>query len=237
MEQLASLGGPPIWKVSLLASLPLLTNGISSYFLVPASIAVGRRPVLLFCGIMAWVGGYWAGVSQSLGSHLAARCFQALGAGAVEALIPLIVQDLVFIHQRNRAMSAIWAAQVSPNNHWVFNHSDKLKGVVIIAIGVAAPIVVAKIGWRLLYFITAGLATAAWVLVVFLVPESRWIRTQGELSTESAIHSRTMNPNKSRWQINVSSTVRRVTAAPRLHPFPPSKPQHRHWYLQLRLPD
>jgi MFS family permease len=112
MNLLASFGGPPLWKISLLATLPLLTNGISNYFLVPLSIAIGRRPLLILCGLLAWVGGLWAGMSKSLDSHLAARCLQGLGAGAVEALIPLMVQDIIFIHDRNRAMSSIWAAQV-----------------------------------------------------------------------------------------------------------------------------
>lgn len=108
---LASLGGPPVWKVALISSLPLLMNGIASYFLVPFSIAVGRRPVLLLVGVMAWSGGLWASFSHSLESHLAARAFQGLGAGAVEALIPLIVQDMMFIHQRNKAISLISAGQ------------------------------------------------------------------------------------------------------------------------------
>jgi MFS family permease len=109
---LASVGGPPLWKISLISTLPLLTNGISGYFLVPLSIAVGRRPVIIVCGLLAWVGGLWAGFSRSLDSHLAARALQGVGAGAVEALIPLIIQDLMFLHQRNRAMSSIWASQV-----------------------------------------------------------------------------------------------------------------------------
>lgn len=100
-----------MYKVALLASLPLLMNGIASYFLVPLSIALGRRPVLLFVGVMAWAGGFWASYSTSLPSHLAARAFQGLGAGAVEALIPLIVQDMMFIHQRNKAISLISAGQ------------------------------------------------------------------------------------------------------------------------------
>lgn len=110
-QLLAGLGGPPVWKVALLASVPLLMNGIASYFLVPLSIAIGRRPVLLFVGVMAWAGGFWASYSTSLNSHLAARAFQGLGAGAVEALIPLIVQDMMFIHQRNKAISLISAGQ------------------------------------------------------------------------------------------------------------------------------
>lgn len=103
---------PDLGRVSLLATVPLLANGIASYFLVPLSIALGRRPVLLLTGAMAWGGGLIAALSTSLDSHLAARALQGLGAGAVEALIPLIVQDMVFIHQRNKAMSAIVSSQV-----------------------------------------------------------------------------------------------------------------------------
>ena len=166
IQILSGLGGPPLWKVSLLASLPLLTNGISSYFLVPLSISIGRRPVILVCGIMAWIGGFWAGCSSSLDSHIAARCFQAVGAGAVEALIPLIVQDVVFIHERNRATSAIWAAQ----------------GLLIVSLGVAAPAVVATVGWRWLYFVAAWLALAAWAAVAAFLPETRWARSAAELA-------------------------------------------------------
>ena len=110
----------PLGKVSLLATIPTLTNGIASYFLVPLSIGVGRRPVLLFAAACAWAGGLGAGFSQSFEMHLAARAVQGLGVGAVEALIPLIVQDIVFIHQRNKAMSLVVSTQVS--NPWVFQH-------------------------------------------------------------------------------------------------------------------
>jgi MFS family permease len=125
LESLAGLGGPPLYQVALLSSLPLLVNGISSYFLVPLSIAVGRRPVLLFAGLLAWTGGLWAGFSNSLPSHLGARCFQGLGAGAVEALIPLIVQDFMFIHQRNKAIASIGASQ----------------GLIIVSLGIARHVV------------------------------------------------------------------------------------------------
>lgn len=45
--------------------------------------------MLLATGAMAWSGGLWAGYSTSLNSHLAARAFQGLGAGAVEALVSI----------------------------------------------------------------------------------------------------------------------------------------------------
>ncbi|KAE9983493.1 hypothetical protein BLS_004266 [Venturia inaequalis] len=165
LKMLAGIGGPPLWKISLLASLPLLTNGISSYFLVPLSISIGRRPVLLICGVMAWTGGFWAAMSRSLDSHIAARCVQALGAGAVEALIPLIIQDMVFIHQRNRAMSFVWSAQ----------------GLIIVSLGIVSPLIVAGVGWRYLYFLTSGLAVLAWLALVAFLPETRWQRSKEEL--------------------------------------------------------
>lgn len=121
LELLAGLGGPPLFKVALLSSLPMLVNGLSSYILVPLSIYVGRRPVLIFAGVVAWGGGLWAGFSTSLDSHLVARCFQGLGAGTVESLLPLIVQDMMFIHQRNTAIAAISASQ----------------GLIIVSLGIA----------------------------------------------------------------------------------------------------
>ena len=99
----------------------MLVNGLSSYILVPLSIYVGRRPVLVFAGVVAWGGGLWAGFSTSLESHLVARCFQGLGAGTVESLLPLIVQDMMFIHQRNTAIAAISASQ----------------GLIIVSLGIA----------------------------------------------------------------------------------------------------
>lgn len=92
--------------------MPQLANGIAGYALIPLSAAVGRRPVLLVAAIAAWAGGFWAASSRSLTSHIAARIFHGLGAGSVEALLPLIVQDIVFIHQRAKAIAAVVASQV-----------------------------------------------------------------------------------------------------------------------------
>jgi MFS family permease len=157
---------PDLTRIALLATLPLLANGMASYLLVPLSIAVGRRPVLLLAAACAWAGGLWAGFSPSLTQHLAARSLQGLGAGAVEALIPLVVQDMVFIHQRNKAMAAIVSSQ----------------GVVLIGLGIAAPYVAANYTWRWLYFITSGLGFVAWVLLIGYLPETRWARSKEELS-------------------------------------------------------
>jgi MFS family permease len=155
-----------ITKITMLATIPQLTNGIASYLLVPLSIALGRRPILLFAGACAWAGGFWAAMSTSLDEHIAARAVQGLGAGAVEALIPLIVQDMVFIHERNKAMSTIVSSQ----------------GIVITGLGIASPYIASNFTWRWLYYITSGFGLIAWLGLIVFVPETRWKRSAAELS-------------------------------------------------------
>lgn len=159
-------GAPPIWRTYLLSSLPVLMMGIANLFLIPLAISVGRRPVLMVCGVLAIIGACWAGKSQSLESHLAARCFQALGAGTVESLIPFIIQDMVFFHQRNTAISGVFAAQ----------------GSIIIALGIAAPYCIIRLSWRWVYFITAIGAAVFLVGTFFTLPETRYSRTKAELN-------------------------------------------------------
>lgn len=101
-------------NIALLATIPMLSNGFATYLLVPLSTAIGRRPVLLLTSTLSWGAGFWAGASTSLMSHVAARVFHGLGSGAVEALLPLIVGDITFLHQRNKAIAAIFSAQVCP---------------------------------------------------------------------------------------------------------------------------
>ncbi|KAI6272230.1 hypothetical protein MCOR27_005317 [Pyricularia oryzae] len=160
---------PDLGRITLLVTIPLLTNGIASYFLVPLSIAVGRRPILLLASTCAWVGGLWAAMSTSLSSHLFARALQGLGAGAVEALIPLVVQDMFFLHQRNTWMSVVVSSQ----------------GLLIISVGIATPYIAANYSWRWIYWITSGFGVFAWVLLLFFMPETRFTRSKKALVGEA----------------------------------------------------
>ncbi|GKT48755.1 putative MFS-type transporter [Colletotrichum spaethianum] len=157
---------PPIFEIYLLASLPVLVIGLSNLVLVPMAISVGRRPVVLSTGVLAIVGCVWAGSSRSLPSHLLARCVQAVGAGTVESLVPFILQDMVFVHQRNSWISGVFAAQ----------------GLIIIILGVAAPHIIIDLSWRYMYYITAAGAAFFLIGVYFFMPETRWDRTRAEMN-------------------------------------------------------
>lgn len=166
LSYLESIGGPPIFKIYLLATLPVLVIALANLFLVPLAISVGRRPVFLTLGCLAIAGAAWAGESQSLDSHIGARVVQGIGAGSVESLIPFIIQDVTHVHERNTWIAAAFACQ----------------GVIIIAIGFSAPYMIINLSWRWLYHITAIAAAFFLVGVFFFLPETRYKRTRSEMS-------------------------------------------------------
>ncbi|KAJ6784710.1 hypothetical protein PWT90_00453 [Aphanocladium album] len=161
---LAEFPGPPIWEIYLLASLPILMMGATNVILIPLAIATGRRNVLLITGVVALAGCVGSGFSTSLATHLVCRVIQAVGAGTIESLIPFILQDIIFYHQRNAAISVVFATQ----------------GLIIVALGVAAPYVIGYASWRIIYFATAGAGLVFWVCLFFFLPETKFDRTEDE---------------------------------------------------------
>lgn len=155
-----------LYEVTLLSTLPSLTNCAASFLLVPLSLAVGRRPVLLVTAMFSWIGGFLAAYSRSLKEHLAARVIHGLGSATVEALIPLVMQDIVFIHQRNRAIAAIMACQ----------------GPMMTIFGMLSPYIALEHSWRWIYLITSSVGVLAWVLLIAFVPETRVKRSKQELN-------------------------------------------------------
>jgi MFS family permease len=73
---------------------------------------------------------------------------------------------MVFYHQRNLAISTAFVCQ----------------GVIIVAIGIAAPYCIVELSWRWVYFITAILVGTFWVCVFLVLPETRFQRSSSEMS-------------------------------------------------------
>lgn len=173
-------------EIALLATIPMLSNGVATYLLVPLSMGIGRRPVMLLTAFLAWVSGFWAGASQSLTEHIAARVFHGLGSGTVEALIPLIIQDFTFLHQRNRAIAAVFAAQ----------------GPMIVLFGILGPWIATNYTWRYVYFITSAIGIVAWLALLVLVPETRVLRSKAELAGQ---HVYPVAPGEDRTRLDYAT--------------------------------
>ncbi|KAL2070136.1 hypothetical protein VTL71DRAFT_14816 [Oculimacula yallundae] len=91
-------------EISYMLSLPNLTMGFGNQFGMPLAVAIGRRSVLLVAiAIMCASIGLCAGAGTAAANydwHLWARMMLGVAAGQSEALVPIITQEIFFLHER-----------------------------------------------------------------------------------------------------------------------------------------
>ncbi|ETS85187.1 hypothetical protein PFICI_03212 [Pestalotiopsis fici W106-1] len=155
----AEYDGDP--RVNDLVTLPALFIGIGNFIFVPISHAVGRRATYLFSLTMLVACSIWCACSKSLESHIAGRVILSLAAGQAEALCPIMIQEVYFLHQRGTKIAIFCAAQTL--------------GTAVLT--VASSYLAANIGWRWWYGVFACISFACWLNAVFLVPETKFTRT------------------------------------------------------------
>lgn len=79
--------------------------GLGNVVAMPLAMAIGRRPIFLASILFMVVGGIWCAFSKNLDMHIAGRNIMSLAAGQSEALAPLIVQEIHFLHERGRKLA------------------------------------------------------------------------------------------------------------------------------------
>ena len=152
-------------KANDLLTFPTLFMGIGNLLAVPLAITVGRRPVFLASIIVILVAGIWCAVSKTLDSHIAARAVLALGAGPSEALAPLMVQEIFFLHEKGRKLGA-----------FIF-----IENVLCGIFFCVSPYIVVAAGWQWWYGVLTTANGVLLVIAYFLLAETAFTRT-----TESA---------------------------------------------------
>lgn len=163
---------PSSQLINDLGSFPSLFIGIGAIISVILAQGIGTRPVLILDAIITTFGMLWSAVShgdsdRGLRSNIAARCFMSLGVGAVESLIPLMMQSLNYIHSRNSRLSLIWAAG----------------GIANAVLGILSTYIVAALDWRWYIWILFIISAVSTVLIIFLVPETTFPRTASDLGS------------------------------------------------------
>lgn len=78
----------------------LLSDATSMPFWGRASDIFGRKPLLLLANTIFMLGSLVSGVAPNLGTLLAGRAIQGLGAGGLTVLVNIIVSDLFSLRKR-----------------------------------------------------------------------------------------------------------------------------------------
>lgn len=76
--------------------------GYANFIIVPFSNVFGRRPTILVCGLISVLANIWQARVTSYNSFIAARVISGLGAAANESIMPMIIADIMFLHERRK---------------------------------------------------------------------------------------------------------------------------------------
>jgi MFS family permease len=97
-------------QVNMLFGVAAITLGYANFVIVPAANVFGRRPTMLVCGLICIAADVWSALVTSYPSFIGARVISGLGAAANESIMPMVVADCMFIHQRGLWMGVyFWA--------------------------------------------------------------------------------------------------------------------------------
>lgn len=164
----ASYNGNP--KTNDLVTWPAFFMGVGNLISIPLAYAVGRRPIYLASTIILAFGCLWCAESKSLESHIAGRDVMSIAAGTAEALCPIIVQEIFFLHQRGLVIAVFSALQT----------------VGTAALIVSSPYIASNphLGWRWWYGIFGCVSGAIAVLSIIFVKETKYERSIQALNGE-----------------------------------------------------
>ncbi|KAG5805379.1 hypothetical protein H9Q74_010989 [Fusarium xylarioides] len=147
-------------EIAFLLTLPSLCVGLGNFIILPVALAYGRRPVFLISTVVLLAATVGSAAQNSYNGHLASRVMQGLATGASESLLPLMLTEVTFLHERGRVFGLYWTVQNALSS----------------TMGLTSSYEAAALGWRWYYWVFAILVGAGLVLAFLFGFETRFQR-------------------------------------------------------------
>jgi MFS family permease len=166
-----SAHGATYADITALMTYPSMFMGVGNLICMPLALAIGRRPVYLGSLLLLIAASVWAARAKDYNEHLGARMLLGFAAGQSEALVPMMIQEIHFVHERSTFLM------------WQSATQTVLAAVLVIS---ASPIAGA-VGPENWYILGAGLCATTFIFSIVWVPESRYNRplaAYGQFSTD-----------------------------------------------------
>ncbi|KAI0841431.1 MFS general substrate transporter [Hypoxylon sp. FL0890] len=181
-------------QVNMLFGAAAITLGYANFLIVPAANVWGRRPVVLVCGIICILANIWQALVTSYPSFLGARVISGIGAAANESIMPMVVADMLFQHQRGSSMALYF---------WAYFLGLFIGPIISGAIA-------SQISWRWFFWVCTILQGASFIFLLVAHPETKYDRPALKISASSS--STVMNANISATSeknegVTVSSSI------------------------------
>ncbi|KAF4985976.1 hypothetical protein FDECE_16192 [Fusarium decemcellulare] len=146
--------------VAFLLTLPSLCIGLGNFIILPVALAFGRRPVFLLSTIILLAATIGSAAQSSYQSHLGTRVLQGLATGASESLLPLMLTEVTFLHERGSVFGLYWTVQ----------------NVLSSTMNLLSSYETDALGWRWYYWVFVILVAVGLVLAILFGFETRFSR-------------------------------------------------------------
>jgi hypothetical protein len=127
---------------------------------VPISTSFGRRPVYLLSQLINFGTSIWRAKATSYNSFMGACVLNGIGAGPAETIMPSVIADIFFLHDRGK-----WNTL-----YWVVYMGSLMVGPII------SGSMAEEVGWRSFWWLNTGLLGLSFLMVVFMFPETKFNR-------------------------------------------------------------
>lgn len=95
-----------IWSITL--PVFTITYKAQQVLRVPISTSFGRRPVFLLSQLINFGTSIWHAKARSYGSFMGACIVNGIGAGPAETIMPEVIADIFFLHDRGKWNTLYW---------------------------------------------------------------------------------------------------------------------------------
>ncbi|KAF1831749.1 MFS transporter-like protein [Decorospora gaudefroyi] len=142
----------------------ILVLGFSNFIWVPISTSFGRRPVFLASQLINFGTSIWRAKANTYGSFMGACIVNGLGAGPAETIMPEVIADIFFLHDRGK-----WNTL-----YWVVYMGSLMVGPIV------SGSMTESVGWRSFWWLNTALIGLSFLMVAFMFPETRFKRSLPE---------------------------------------------------------
>ncbi|KAJ2900159.1 hypothetical protein MKZ38_002573 [Zalerion maritima] len=156
-------------------SMAILLLGFSNFIWVPMSNVIGRRPVYVISQVLCLVSYVLRVKAHSYKQFMAACVLNGIGSGPVETLMPTVIADIYFLHDRGK-----WNTL-----YWVLYMGSLM--VAPIVSGAMTDQLAEHGSWRTFWWLNTAMAAFSIVVGLFAFPETQWHRVHpGEVAESSS---------------------------------------------------
>ncbi|KAF1935483.1 MFS transporter-like protein [Clathrospora elynae] len=138
----------------------ILVLGFSNFIWVPISTSFGRRPVYLASQLINFGTSIWRAKANSYSSFMGACILNGIAAGPSETLMPQIITDIFFLHDRGKWNTLYWVVYM---------------GAVMVG-PIVSGSMTETVGWRSFWWLNTVMMGLSFFMVVFMFPETKFQR-------------------------------------------------------------